>query len=269
VPGLSKSLPGADKILSPTSDTPKFDVMMVVDVSTFDRIGDMSQWISEDCKVITVDHHVEEHPEGTLGLIDTSYAAAGEMVADLFTMAGIDLTQDAAHCIYVAQITDTGNYRFSNTNARSHRIAATLHDTGLDTSLIYQEIFGNVALPRFELMRCVLARAEFSASGRLAHAYVTAQDLKEAGASKEHLDNLANMLRDVEGVEVGIVFHGVDAETTKLSFRSGPNFDSASFLQRFGGGGHAAAAGATIQQGLEAVQKDVLSQCVQVLGEEQ
>ena len=266
VPNVYRTLKGAKKIVGPSEDKPEFEVVVILDVACLERIGGVAQWIDGDTRIVVIDHHLVEEPEGTVGFIDSSYAAVGEIIADLFEIAGVPLTREAAHCVYVAQITDTSAYRFSNTNVRSHQIAARLIATGLDISAISREVLDIISVPKFNLMRRVLDRMEFRADGRVASSYVTTQDLEEVGASKDDLTGLVNYAGNIEGVQVGLLFNAVNPGLTKVSLRSRPTLNSAAFLSAYGGGGHAAAAGATISQSMDELRVPMLEQLEQMLG---
>lgn len=258
VPAIYANLPGASAILSPDAEIPDFDVAIIVDVARLNRIGDVADLITEDERVVVIDHHLEEHPEGDFGFVDATYAATGEIVVEMFETAGIPLTPEAAHCAYVAQITDTGGYRYSNTSARSHRIAALLHEVQIDHAEICSDVFDMFSRPKIHLMKTVLDRMELSCEGRVAVSYVTQEDIDEVGGKKEDLNGLVNYLRNIDGVVVGILFTGIDAQTTKASVRSSHAFNAATFLKEYGGGGHAAAAGVTMDEPLESARQRLL-----------
>jgi len=258
VPAIYADLPGAKSIAGPGIETPKYDLAIIVDVARLNRTGGIATWIGEQQKVAVIDHHLEEHPEATLGFVDASYAATGEIIVDLFDAAGAELTPDAAHCAYVAQITDTGGYRYSNTNARSHRIAARLHEVAIDHAAICSDVFDMFSRPKILLMKTVLDRMELSCGGRVATSYVNQEDIDEVGGKKEDLNGLVNYLRNIDGVVVGILFTGVDATTTKASVRSARTFNAAAFLKEFGGGGHAAAAGVTLDLDVDTARQRLL-----------
>lgn len=259
VPAIYAHLPGASTIMSPDAEIPDYELAVIVDVARLNRIGDVAGLITEDEKVLVIDHHLEEHPEGDFGLVDATYAATGEIMVELFTEAGVDLTPEAAHCAYVAQITDTGGYRYSNTNARSHRIAALLHEVKIDHAEICSDVFDMFSRPKILLMKTVLDRMELSCDGRVATSYVTQEDIDEVGGKKEDLNGLVNYLRNIDGVDVGILFTGVDGETTKASVRSSHAFNAATFLKEYGGGGHAAAAGVTLHEAVPAARERLVS----------
>lgn len=269
VPVVYRSLPGAKKIVvaSEVEEVPEFDTLVILDVASYTRIGDVAGWRQEGHKVLVVDHHLVEEPVGSHGVIDSSYAAVGEMIVELFTAAEVALTPAAAHCAYVAQITDTGGYRFSNTNARSHLIAAKILETGIDTAAVCSEIFDVLPRPRLSLLRLALDRMTLTAGDAIAHTYMTAEDLTAAGGTREHLEGFVNYARNIEGVMVGIMFTEMEPGRTKVSVRAREGFNAASFLSQFGGGGHAAAAGATIEGHINDVSAEVVAAAEAALGE--
>ncbi len=267
IPKIYQDLPGAGVIRLCEGDPPEYEAAVLLDVASLDRIGAVSQWVPRDKKILVLDHHREDSPDGTLGFIDPSYAAVGEIICELFTAAGRPMTLEAAHCAYVAQITDTGGFRYSNTNARSHRLAATMVDAGLDVAAICRHVFETISLPKFELLRLVLERRMLLAGGRIAFSYTTADDLREVDWKKEDLNGLVNFLRNIEGVEAGLLFHSPKPGATKVSMRAGNGFNAAEFLKTFGGGGHAAAAGATLEAPLEEARKEVLDALAAAMGE--
>ncbi len=266
VPEVYASLPGASEIKTPKAEIPEYELAVIVDVSRLGRIGDVVKHIPDGKKILIIDHHLEEEPEGTSGFVDASYAATGEIIVELFTESGKAMSTEAAHCAYVAQVTDTGGYRYSNTNARSHRIAATLLETPIEHATICSEIFERNSRAKMSLLMLVLDRMIYRCDGKVATSYVTLEDVEAAGGKKEDLNGLVNFLRSTEGVVAGILFTGVDEDTTKASVRSDKTFNAAEFLREFGGGGHAAAAGVTMSESLESAMEQVLARLDDMVG---
>ncbi len=265
VPRIYRSLPGARQILAPGDEAPQFDTAVLIDISSFERLESVADWIGPDKRLIVIDHHLGEGPGGSVGFIDPSYAATGEIVVELFHAAGVEIPQEVAYCLYVAQITDTGAYRFSNTNPRSHRIAAELLETGLDVAAISGAVFDVMSRKKAELIKRVLERMEFGADGRLAWSHVTKADTEEIGAVNEDLDGLVNFTRNIEGVWTGALFSEPSRGETKVSLRSDNHLNAADFLASYGGGGHAAAAGATISMPMDKVMGEMLPRLEEVL----
>ncbi|MBI1317321.1 MAG: 30S ribosome-binding factor RbfA [Candidatus Hydrogenedens sp.] len=268
VPPLCRGLAGAKQVLRPSEDDkPEYDVAVVVDVAQHDRIGDVIDWIPAGTKVMVLDHHRVEHPWGTSGLLDATYAAVGEMVVEVFNAAGIPLTREAAECCYVAQITDTGSFQYSNTNPRSHRIAAQMLEAGIDAAKIAQEAFALMSRTRFSLFQRGVSRIEFQCGGRVAWSYATTEDLEEFNAGRPDLEGLVNYCRNIEGVAAGVFFTALEPQLTKVSLRTAEGFNAADIAKHFGGGGHAAAAGITFQAGLDEARAQLLARLTEVLGE--
>jgi len=266
VPEVYTVLPGADAIKTAGAEIPDYELAVVLDVARLERVGEAVKHIPEGKKVLIIDHHLEEHPDGSSGFIDATYAATGEIVVDLFVEAGKALSVDAARCAYVAQVTDTGGFRYSNTNARSHRIAALLHEAGIEHADICSEIFERNSRAKMTLLMLVLDRMTYRCGGRVAASWVTTEDVESAGGKKEDLNGLVNFLRSTEGVVAGILFTGVNSQLTKASVRSNKTFNAAGFLREFGGGGHAAAAGVTLEEPLEEAMERVIGRMETCVG---
>jgi len=246
VPRLYEWLPGAHGISGHSGLPDPVDMAVILDVSRRGRLGLSADAVAASSRVLVIDHHLDDAPDGDFHYVDPAASAIGEIIVELFMEAGIPLTREAAECAYVSMATDTGGFRYANTTPKSHMIAAKLIEAGIDVSDISSRIFDVMSQAKFELLRRVLHRVQLDLGGRLAYAVLTQQDMNEAAARSEDADGLVNYLRNIEGVEVGILFREVDATATKVSIRSRDGFNCASFLAQFGGGGHARAAGATM-----------------------
>lgn len=268
VPRIYQWLPGAERVVGRDGLTGPFDLAVTIDVSQPERLDSIGDLFSAEQKHLVIDHHQGDGPEGAVGFVDPAYASAGEMVYELFAEAGVALTAEAAECLYVAIVTDTGGFRFSNTNARTHRVAAELLDVGVDVFTVSGRLFDTLPIPKFKLLRRVLERMVLSESGTHAFSTLTEHDLAEANGSAEDVDGLVNYSRNLEGVQVGMLFRERKDGKVKVSVRSRPGFDSAKALSGFGGGGHAGAAGAVISMPMEAARDAVLVVVRSMLGEE-
>lgn len=268
VPFPYQWLPGARDIKIPDNawDAP-CDLAVVVDTSAWDRLGGAADAVRKAREVLVLDHHLVDAPLGDHYLVDPSYAASGELVMELHDAAGVDIERAAAQALYVAIATDTGGFRFSNTTPRTHRLAARLLETGLDVAAISERVFDGMTPAKFELMRRALGRAEFHAGGAVAHASISRADMRAAQAGPNETEGIINYLRNVDSVQVAIVFRELDETTTKVSMRSRNGFNSAEFLQQFGGGGHALAAGATLALPLEEARGVLLDRVTPIVGE--
>lgn len=259
VPRIYTLLPGADRIVKPETVSGSFDTSILIDAHAADRSGKVASLLLKANTFVVIDHHLVEKADGNLKWVDPTYAAAGEMVYDLFVKSGVTLTREAAECIYTAQTTDTGSFRYSNTNPRSHRIAAGLMETGINIRAITERVIDTMSRGKYGLLQRVLGRIQFAANGTVAYADIYAMDLAETGALGEDTDGLINYLRNIEGVRVAMIFREAKDGKTKVSFRTQAELNAADICRAFGGGGHAVAAGATIDAPIAEAREKVLA----------
>jgi phosphoesterase RecJ-like protein len=269
VPRIYSWLPGGDQIVqtSALSSRVRASIVIVVDAASKIRAGRVGELVEPTAQWVMIDHHLDERPTGDLVFVDPTYSAVGEILIELFDEAGVALSREAATCAYVSIVTDTGGFRYANTTPRSHRIAARLLETGIDAAEISSRVFDLMSAPKFEMLRRVLDRTQRIAEGRVAYSMLTARDAQETSARGEDTDGLINFPRNIEGVEVGILFREVGPRTTKVSMRSRNTFNCAAFLEQLGGGGHAGAAGATLEMPLAEARRMVLERIRAALGD--
>jgi phosphoesterase RecJ-like protein len=174
----------------------------------------------------------------------TQAAAAGEIVAELLQMWDVDLDSKIASALYVAIATDTGWFQFSNTRPYTLRLAAQLMEAGVDTDRMYQLIYQNERKERVALQTRAMESLELLEGDRLAVMRVTVKDFEETGANVPDTENLINIPLQIATVEVSLLFtEPLDFGPVRVSLRSKGQVDVARFAEKFGGGGHARAAG--------------------------
>lgn len=267
VPRTCAWLPGAGRIVDPDRARPPFDTAVIVDVSARDRIGRAASLLLPDTHVVVVDHHLVDRPEADTAFVDASYAAVGEIVADLFDAAGLAPDADAALCAYVALATDTGGFRFSNVTPRAHRVAARLVETGIDVAETSARLFDTLSVAKFRLMARFTADVRLAARGRVAHGALSARDMADCEAAEEDVENIINLARNMDGVDVAILLRETEPSSTKVSLRARKGINSVEMLRPFGGGGHAAASGATLPWPLDEARARIVDAVCAYLGE--
>ncbi len=258
VPEIYQWLSGAEQIVQAGEVTETYETAIILDVAQEDRIGAVADVVRTASETVVIDHHLAETPWGDYGCVDASYAATGAIVAELFDEAEIPIAEDVAECIYVALTTDTGGFRHANSDPKSHRIAARLLETGLDVPGISARVFDRMSRSKFGLLTCFVNSVSFSESGRVAYGSLTGADFVAAGAKEEETEGLINFARNIDGVDVAILFRETRDGATKVSFRSRKGINCADILSAFGGGGHAGAAGATLHEPLDSARAKVL-----------
>ena len=194
--------------------------------------------------------------EKYLGKIDLciDHHEISEILFELFGEMGIELDRDTASALYTGVSTDTGCFKYSNTTGRTLRIAADLLDLGVDAAAINKVMFDTKSKKKIELEREVYGSISYCAGGRCAIIAVTLDLQRRVGAGDDELEGLASIPRMIEGVEIGITMREQEPGVFKISVRSNERLiNSAQFCSRFGGGGHAAAAGCRIKGSLAEV----------------
>ncbi|MBA3557877.1 MAG: DHH family phosphoesterase [Gemmatimonadaceae bacterium] len=236
------------------------DLLIVLDISDLKRLGTLADPVRA-LKVprIVIDHHVpNDEPAGNLMLADTAAAATGELIFDLATVLELEITTPIARSLYAALVTDTGGFRFSNTTPRCLAIAAQLLAAGVNPEEMYQRIYASVPVGRLHLLRDVLATLQVDEQRGLSWISLAAGLLEQHGVKAEELDGLAEHPRSVAGTRMALFFRDLGHRQVKVSLRSTGAVDVNRFARRFGGGGHAKAAGALIQGSLDEVRDRVV-----------
>ncbi|UCC26183.1 MAG: bifunctional oligoribonuclease/PAP phosphatase NrnA [Gemmatimonadales bacterium] len=225
------------------------DLAAVLDTGEVTRIGRVKPLISH-LPAVVVDHHPPgERPIGGTSLRDPAASATGELVYDVITAARGPWPQATLLGIYVAILTDTGGFRFSNSTAEAHEVVADLIRRGLDTEAAYNQVYGASPLRRFKLLQACLNTLE--ADEGVAWMSVPPDVFRDLGAGPEDLEGLVDYPRGVEGTEVALLFRRTNTGATKVSFRSTGPVDVNALAREFGGGGHVRAAGAALDLSLE------------------
>jgi phosphoesterase RecJ-like protein len=171
---------------------------------------------------------------------------------------GWDVTAGAAKALYVAILTDTGGFRYSNTTPRTLRVAADLLDQGLDPEEIYREVYASDPEGRVRLVGEVADTLVVEPELGLAWVTVPPGALERHGLAAEHLEGVVELPRSIQGVRLALLFRRLANGRVKVSFRSMGRVNVASLAEQFGGGGHRRAAGASLAGSLSEVQERVL-----------
>ncbi|CAH1197778.1 Bifunctional oligoribonuclease and PAP phosphatase NrnA [Paenibacillus plantiphilus] len=220
-----------------------YDRIIAVDCADFRRIGRVSDAFAEGAQLLNIDHHPTNDGFGSVNLIRTDAAATAEILYDLIVHAGVAFDREAATGVYTGLLTDTGGFRYANTNPSVMRIASQMLEHGVEGHWIADHLLERMTKSQLLLLQRGLNRLSFSDDNRIAWLYINKADMAETGAVGDDLEGLVNYARNVEGVEVGILFKETDNGDVKVSMRSAGVADVAAIAQAFGGGGHIRAAG--------------------------
>lgn len=243
------------------------DLLIVLDISDVKRLGALADTVrSLTVPRVVIDHHIaSEDRAGDIVLTDTTACATGELVYDLACELGFTVTPRIARSLYSAILTDTGGFRFSNTTPRSHAVAADLLAAGVDPEELYQRVYASAPAGRIRLLAEVLQTLGVDEPKGLAWLSMGAGAIDRYKIRPEDLDGIVEHARSIAGTRMAIFFRDLGHGKVKVSFRSTGGVDVNAFARKFGGGGHARAAGALIAGSLDTVRDRVLADARAVL----
>src|SRR5918998_2253125 len=265
---LFRGLPGVDRTIEAVKELRRADLIVVLDISDLARLGMLIETVRErGVPVACVDHHVSAGvlPPGPR-YVDPDAAATGELIYELAIANGWPLTQQVACALYVAILTDTGGFRFSNTRPRTLRVAADLLETGVDPEQIYLEVYARAPEGRPRLFAEALQTLVVEHEYGLAWVTVPPGAIERLGVSSDDLDGVVEFPRSIEGVRMALLFREIAQGRGKVLRRSVGDVDVAAFAKTYGGGGHTKAAGLSLPGSLAEVQSTILRAAREYLG---
>lgn len=244
---------------------PDFDVAVLLDCCQLSRVGKLSALIEERGSVVAVvDHHVgSEHGDGMVNYVDHTAAATGLMIHRLYRHLDRPLSRVAAEGVFLSLVSDTGWFRFSNTDAEVLRLSSELVEAGVDPSSFYDQLHRNIHADSAAMLSATLGRHELRLNGQFAVVCMNRQLMERASRIDFDSDGVMDLLRSIAGVEVvGLLKERFDGGV-KLSLRARGDVDVQQIAASFGGGGHKKAAGAgmacSLEEAVRAVEEQVES----------
>jgi phosphoesterase RecJ-like protein len=221
-------------------------VLLAVDCAKEERIGDEAA-VPRAPLVVDIDHHHDNTRFGDVNLIVPDASSTSEVLRDVFAELAVELTPELAEPLYIALVTDTGRFQYTNTTPKALRLAAELVEAGADIHAVFQEVYETVEFAKLKLLARVLGRAEVLEGGRIVVSHLLRTDFAEVGASEPYSEGLIDYLRAVEGAELAVFVReqlSTSSQVHKGSLRSSiDELDVSAIARRFGGGGHRQAAG--------------------------
>ena len=213
--------------------------------------------------LINIDHHASNTMFGDINVVDPTSAASGDMVARMIDALGARWTPVMATAVLAALMTDTGSFQFPNTDPRVLELAARMRAEGADLSSITYSLFRNRRFEATRLWGVAFSRIERDDGGLLVWSWVDRADLERSGAKEEHITGLVEQVARTSGNRVAFLFNAVRGGEVRISCRTSPFdpcVDAAVLMSKFGGGGHARAAGGIVPGTLESVKARVLDE---------
>jgi phosphoesterase RecJ-like protein len=258
VPQRYRFLHGTDR-LTRALPNQSFDVTLVLDCNDSGLLGGVALEGPRFGKVVVVDHHKTPGDLGDIVLRDATAAAVGVLLFRIFEKLRVELTPEVAEALFCSVMSDTGSFRYQNTNAEAMRVAATLLEQGVDVWRVSSKLYEERPANQLELLGRVLDTLELSPDGRAASLTVTSQMLEETGCTQDMVDGFINYARGVQGVEVAVLLR-VGPRGVRVSLRSRGTVDVSRIAEKLGGGGHHNAAGYTSNGEVEEVRAELFAE---------
>jgi phosphoesterase RecJ-like protein len=249
VPPHYKYLPRLDLLSPPASFPATPDLMITFDAGSMERLGSLEPNARAAHKLIVIDHHVSNDHFGTVNLIDGEAAASAVIVFELLKRMSVPLNKEIATCLYTGVVTDTGRFQYKNTTPEVHRITAELLAAGAPHVEITQTIYNTHPVGYLRLAAVALEKLEIREDAAMVWTWVTKEDLDRAQVGLEDIEALIDLVRTADVADVAVVLKQQSDGRYRVSMRSKGATDVGSVATRFGGGGHALAAGFTSVDG--------------------
>ena len=232
-------------------------VLLALDCASAARMGAAAALLGNVPMAIDVDHHHDNSRFGTVNLVVADASSTGEIVRDLLAELDVPLTPEIAEALYVALVTDTGRFQYTNTTPKALRLAAELVEAGVDVQRVFQGIYESVDFAKLKLLARALERARVFEGGRLVVSYLLRGDFHELGVGEEYAEGIIDYLRSVDGAEMAATIREPpeppDAPR-RISLRaSSDEIDVSAIARMRGGGGHRQAAGFSSPEPIESI----------------
>jgi bifunctional oligoribonuclease and PAP phosphatase NrnA len=244
VPLAYRSLPGADEIRDIQKIDTDYDAVFVIECSDVQRPGIIGL---DEQFTVNIDHHATSEHFGTVNWIDSTASAVGEMIYNLVKAIGGRVTREIAECVYMALVTDTGSFHFSNTTDRTLKVASELIKAGAKPAVISEAVYNNYPWSRIELMRQVLGTVRRDETGRVASMRQTLKMREQAGAVDGDNNGFVNIPLAAREILACVYMREVGENVYRVSLRSKGDINVAKVAERWDGGGHRNAAGLRIE----------------------
>ncbi|GBC63922.1 hypothetical protein DENIS_4921 [Desulfonema ishimotonii] len=266
IPAVYRFLPSAGRIVAHTDPLETYDAAVVLDCGDIGRIGGLAGEIHRIPVVINIDHHMTNTRFGHLNDIDTAACATAEIVYRFVRALKTPVTTAIATAIYTGIFTDTGSFRFANTNNAAFSICNEMVAQGVEPYVVARHVYGTYSLGRIKLLNLALDSIEILNNGQISVMTLTRDMLDETGTRTEDIDGMINYARGIEDVRVAVLIQEQPDEAPQrpghhrfhVSLRSDGSIDVGALASTFGGGGHYRAAGFTVNTTLSGLKGDIL-----------
>ncbi|MBO4365897.1 MAG: DHH family phosphoesterase [Eggerthellaceae bacterium] len=250
-------MPGVPEMVPAGAFQGRYRTFISVDVPNADRMGpDAKRLHAAAEETITIDHHISNGPMSRVNYADADAPAAAMIVWQLLPLLGVEPDERMATCCYVGLLTDTGRFQYQNTTAEALQMAGEMVAAGVDPAQVAREVYQNRSRPSIALEKRMLSRIEYLCGGKFVLSYLKRSDFVETGAIKADAEPMIDVIRSIRDVRVACMLREQEGQV-RGSLRAKDETDVSLIANRFGGGGHKAAAGFTFEGSLEDARRVV------------
>src|SRR6266508_1291641 len=231
--------------------------LFAVDCANESRIGPDPEILAQAPFVLNVDHHHDNTCFGNVNLVVPDASSTGEVLADLFELLGVEITPEIAEALYIAVVTDTGRFQYTNTSPKAMRLAAYLIERGADVHKVFQGVYESVEFAKLKLLARALEHAQVYEGGRVVVSYLARDDFSAVSAPEPYAEGIIDYLRAVQGADMSVLIREPprrDGPARRVSLRASVDeLDVSAIARKSGGGGHRQAAGFSSEASIEEI----------------
>lgn len=265
VPYACRCLPGWESVLSSGEQPTEAEAVVFVDIAAADRAGSYIAYTGRK-DTLCIDHHGTNPALAGKAYAEVNFveecAASGELVLLVIRELGVKLTPTLGKLLYCAIASDTGNFAYSSTSARTFRLMSEVMESGFNLPEANRELFRSVSLKKTRLQALALTKAEILSEGRVALATVSLADIASCEATGADGDGIVDALRDIDSVQLACYLRE-EKDKVKVSLRAKGKRTISGLASKYSGGGHDQAAGCSLymslQEATELMRKEILA----------
>ncbi len=264
IPDAFMFLDNIDDVLAKSDKS--YDLAIVVDCATKERIGETNDEFSRCKKSIIIDHHMSNTSYGDINYVEEDASSCCQVLFYMFKNEHLNITNEIGEALAVGMLTDTSGFKNNNVTKETFLMAAELMDLGVNINKIYSIVISMKTLAQYALIKIALDHLEFLDDGKISFSYITHEELKRAGAKMGDHEGLVDLGRNVNGVEVSVFVRECD-DVYRVSLRSNGKINVNNIAQKFGGGGHKMAAGIVSTDNFKETKRKVIDEIKKELSE--
>jgi phosphoesterase RecJ-like protein len=239
----------------------KFDCFVIIDCSDLKRTGEVYRINKENKPILNIDHHISNEKFGQVNWVEPYTSSCSEMIYKLYKKLKVPLDKETAVLLYTGILVDTGSFRYSNATHSTHKIASSLLKYDINVPQIYKKVYENIPFQDMKLLAKILPNMRREAGGKIIWFQIKKNLLRNKKLSFDLTEHILSFGRAIKDAQVAVLFKenlGVKDEV-RINFRSQGRVDVNKIASFFGGGGHKAASGATIQGKIDQIRRKVLA----------